>query len=334
MKVASGTSAEPKTWRDYEALVKQASQEGRRFSKTARDQIIRNTAIGADGMPSQSGLRKIGQQFIGPILVRLKYQGIVRDVLVEKTIPQGQLPVFPVWDHIGYAFVLNDYSGQVQAIRMEAKLFLVPLVRIGERVIIPKAEVMAMNFDIVERAKQQMLENIMRQEDRRYYFLLDKAIQDYQSTQIGPEYYNYPDPSEYSINVSGDFGPLNFVEAYRVISQAQLAPAKILINVGDYMDVFNWGLNAIGYAAVERLTDTGTMPRWGMAQFKPSVTVPKGVAYVQPDPEFVGFFPVRWSVHVNEQHDPAKGEYGWVMDEGVGFAIMNPRGLVRLQKTP
>jgi len=333
MQTTANTHGEPKTWRDYEGLVKQAQSQSSRFSKTAKDQMIRNEVLDVNGQPNLSGLRKVGQQFIGPILVRLKYEGVVRDLLIEKTIPQGQLPIFPVWDHIGYAFVLNDYSGEVQAVRMEAKLFPVPLVRIAARVIVPKAEVLAMNFDIVERCKQQMLENIMRREDRRYYALLDQTIADYGATQLGPEFFNYPDPSEYSISVTGAFTHLTFAEAFRVIAQAQLMPSKILLNVGDYMDVFSWGVNDISYAAVERLTDTGVLPRYGMADFKPSVTVEKGIAYVQPDPQFVGFFPQRWSVHVQEYHDPAKGEYGWVMDEGVGYAIMNPRGLVRIQKS-
>ncbi len=328
---AQGTS--PKTWKDYESLVKQAQATSGKFTKEAKDTAIRNTVLGMDGQPSLPGLHKVGQQFIGPILVRLKYEGVTRDLLLEKTIAQGQLPIFPVWDHIGYAFLLNDYSGEVQAVRMEAKLFQVPLVRIAARVIIPKAEVYAMNFDLVERAKQQMLENIMRREDRRYYTLLDLAISGYATEQLGPEYYNYPDPSEYSINVVGDFTHMSFADSFRVISQAQLMPSKILLNVGDYMDIFNWGVNTLSYAAVERLVDTGVLPRYGMADFKPSVTVPKGVSYVQPDPQYVGFFPQRWSVQVQEYHDPAKGEYGWVMDEGVGYAIMNPRGLVRLQKT-
>lgn len=332
MKTLANTNGEPRTWKDYEAVVKQAQIESAKYTKTAKDQMVRAEVMGVDGQPNLAGLRKVGQQFIGPILVRLKYEGVVRDLLVEKTIPQGQLPIFPVWDHIGYAFVLNDYSGEVQATRMEAKLFPVPLIRVAARVIIPKAEVMAMNFDIVERAKQQMLENIMRREDRRYYSLLDLAISEYAATQLGPEYYNYPDPTEYSINVTGDFTHMSFADSFRVIAQAQLMPSKIVLNVGDYMDVFNWGVNTLSYAAVERLTDTGVLPRYGMADFKPSVTVPKGIAYVQPDPQFVGFFPQRWSVHVQEYHDPAKGEYGWVMDEGVGFAILNARGLVRLAK--
>lgn len=323
---------EPKTWKDYEAVVKKAQSQQGKYSRAQKDDMIKNAVLDTMGDVNLSGLKKVGQQFIGPILVRLKYEGVVRDLLVEKPIPQGQLPIFPIWDHIGSAHVLNDYNGEVQASRMEGKYFQVPQVRIASRVIIPKAEVYSMNFDIVERSKQQMLENIMRREDRRYYTLLDLALSNYTSRLLGPEHYNYPDPDEYSISVNGDFTHMSFADAFRVISQAQLMPSKILLNVGDYMDVFNWGVNTLSYAAVERLTDTGVLPRYGMADFKPSVTVPKGVAYVQPEPQYVGFFPVRWNLQVEEYHDAAKGEYGWVMDEGVGFSILNARGIVRLAK--
>lgn len=327
------TPTTPESWAEFERQVKAAQQQQGRFSKEAKNQIIQNEVMGSDGMPSMAGLRKVGQQFIGPILIRLKYEGVVRDLLVEETIPQGQLPQYPMWDHIGMAYVLDDYAGEVQATRYEATIFNVPLQRIAARAIIPKGEVMALNFDVVERAKQQMLENIMRREDERYYGILDATISDYTAEQLGPEYTNYPNPSEYSITVTGDtFTHLTFADSFRVIAQAQLMPSKILMNVGDYMDVFSWGVNTLSYAAVERLVDTGVLPRYGMADFKPTVTCPKGVAYVQPDPQYVGFFPQRWSVHVQEYHDAAKGEYGWVMDESVGFAVMNPRGLVRIEK--
>lgn len=322
----------PKTWEDYEPLFKEAKAMEGKIPEATKTAMVRAELLGADNTPNPMGFKKVGQQFIGPILVRLKYEGVTRDLLIEKPIPQGQLPVFPVFDNIGYAFVLNDYAGEVQAIRMEAKLFLVPLLRIAHRVIIPKAEVYSMNFDLVERCKQQMLENIMRKEDKRYYAAIDLAIAGYASAILGPEYDNYPNPSEYSINVTGAYTHMSFANAFRVVSQAQLYPSKILINVGDYFDVFNWGVNTLSYAAVERLTDTGVIPNYGPAQFKPSVTVPKGVGYVQPDPEYVGFFPIRWSVQVAEVHSPERGEYGWVMDEGCGFSIMNPRGLVKLTK--
>jgi hypothetical protein len=329
--------ADPKTWKDYAEQVKTAKASQDRWSKTAKDQMVKSHLVGADGMPNPAGFRKLGQQFVGPILVRLKYEGVTRDLLTERPLAQGALPIFSAWDHIGMAYVLNDYSGEVQVTRMEAKRFMAPLMRIAARVIIPKGEVYAMDFDLVERAKQQMLENIMRREDKRYYATLDSSIDDYIASTLPPEYEDafYPDSTtaNYDIAVAGGkYTHLAYVDAFGTIAQAQLMPSKILINVGDYMDVFQWSLNDIGYAAVERLTETGVLPHYGLADFKPSVTVAPGKSYVQPDPEYVGYFPVRYSVQVQEHHDPSKFEYGWVMDEEVGFVILNARGLIRLRK--
>ena len=325
-----------RSWEEFEAQVKKAGEQGTRYSEAQKTAMIQREVTAADGGISLAGLRKIGQQFVGPILVRLKYEGVVRDLLVERVIPQGTLPQFPVWDKIGYAYVLNDYNGEIQASRYEAKIFPVPMVRVAARAIIPKAEVMAMNFDIVERAKQQMLENIMRREDERYYEFLNQTISDHVAGQMyldRPHWPAYPGVAEYSITTTGNrFDPLIFTDAFGVISRSQLMPSKILLNTADYMDVFSWGVNSIGYAAVERLTDTGVMPRYGMADFKPSITCPKNVAYVQPDPQYVGFLATRWTPQVQEYHDPAKGEYGYVIDESIGYFIASSYGLVRLQK--
>ncbi len=80
-QASQGTSV--KTWKDYESIVKQAQAQSGRMTKEAKDTAIKNTVLGMDGNISLPGLRKVGQQFIGPILIRLKYEGVTRDLLLE-----------------------------------------------------------------------------------------------------------------------------------------------------------------------------------------------------------------------------------------------------------
>ena len=55
--------------------------------------------------------------------------------------------------------------------------------------------------------------------------------------------------------------------------------------------------------------------------------------YLTPDPEFLGVFPVMYSLDVEEDNNPvSKFHKGWVMDELVGLAVLNPRGIVILRK--
>jgi len=50
------------------------------------------------------------------------------------------------------------------------------------------------------------------------------------------------------------------------------------------------------------------------------------------DPEFVGVFPVMYSLDVEENHLVEQFYKGWVMDELVGMLILNARGLARIVK--
>lgn len=322
----------PKSWQDYENEVSATREQTRKMSKAALDRGVQSTLRDASGGVSASGLRKSAQAFVGPIMLRLKYEGVLRDVLLEKPLAQGELPIYDFFNNLGMGWALNDYSGQYQIERMEAGKLDIPLLRIGQAVTVPQAEVRAFSFDLIERIKQQMIENIMRKEDQRLFAAIDLAISDHARYELGPEYVNFPDINDYSQENIGPFSHMTFANAFATISRAQLAPSKILINIGDYYDVFNWGVNTISYAAVERITDTGVMSNYGPAMFRPSVTVKKGVAYVLPEPEYVGYVPIGYGVQVNEVHNPLADQYGYVASELLGYGVASAFGLHRTVK--
>jgi hypothetical protein len=63
-----------------------------------------------------------------------------------------------------------------------------------------------------------------------------------------------------------------------------------------------------------------------------SVIVPQGEVFLSADPEYVGVFPVMYSLDVEENHLVEQFYKGWVMDELIGMLILNARGLARILK--
>ena len=72
--------------------------------------------------------------------------------------------------------------------------------------------------------------------------------------------------------------------------------------------------------------------RFGEFELQKSIIVPQGETFLTAEPDFVGVFPVMYSLDVEENHQVEQFYKGWVMDELVGMLILNGRGLSRILK--
>src|ERR1700760_3845297 len=59
-----------------------------------------------------SYMQRIGQGMIGPIQIRLRYEGIVRNVLIEDTLERGPLMPYDILDDLGRAYVMNSTDSE------------------------------------------------------------------------------------------------------------------------------------------------------------------------------------------------------------------------------
>src|ERR1700689_4999635 len=99
------------------------------FPKLSRKQKVgRLEAILAD---KQNALRRIGQGMIGPIQIRLRYEGIVRNVLIEDTLERGPLMPYDILDQLGYAYKLSSNAGAVKVQEFEGKQIFPDVFRIA-----------------------------------------------------------------------------------------------------------------------------------------------------------------------------------------------------------
>src|SRR3954469_19122096 len=145
--------------------------------KLSRKQKVgRLEAILAD---KQNALRRIGQGMIGPIQIRLRYEGIVRNVLVEDTLERGPLMPYDILDDLGQAYYLNQTDSEVRITPFEGKQAFPHLFRLATFPRVRKEDLYYLRVNQVEYAQDESRQAIQKQEDARLITLLETAITDY-----------------------------------------------------------------------------------------------------------------------------------------------------------
>src|SRR5271167_4180622 len=140
---------------------------------TSEQKAQRLSAILAD---SQNAMRRIGQGMIGPIQIRLRYEGIVRNVLVEDTLERGPLMPYDILDDLGRAYVLNSTDAEVKITPFEGRQAFPSLFRLATFPRIRKEDLYYLRVNAVEYAQDESRQAIQKQEDARLVLLLENAI--------------------------------------------------------------------------------------------------------------------------------------------------------------
>ncbi|MDG7041789.1 MAG: hypothetical protein JRN22_01915 [Nitrososphaerota archaeon] len=317
----------PRTASDYETDVKRRQKVGSHISKEAKMQAFANNILSPGGGIKMEGWRKLGQQFVGPILLRLKYEGIARDVILERPLPQGKAPLFPVKTDIGKAYVLQGNMGELRIHRVEGKLVQVPLFRVGSRPMVPKSDVMRMDFDLIGMVKEDATLQILEEEDKRLLTLLSNAVTNWSTLNSNS--------TAHQINQVGTtyWVQSTFHSAFTQIARKRLKPATLLLEAGDYYSFFEWGVDKIGWKAKEELVSNGVLASYGDVNIKTCVNVPAGQGYAMPEAKYVGFMPISWSLDSTPLDHPEDAELGFVFDEEVGMLVANVQGAISMNIT-
>ena len=273
-------------------------------------------------------MQRLGQGMIGPIQLKLRYQGMVRNVLLEDPLTPGIPVEYDILDDLGQAYIMHGNEGEVRVTPFEGKKAPVRLFRIATFPQIKKEDLYYLRVNIVEYAQEESKQAIMKQEDARLITLLDAAITDY-----GASASHTVSPGEHQVDeLSGYLTPDSFYDLVALIDEHELESARILMNPADWRDLFKWDINQTGFAFKDRIVAGEKITSFGEFQIQKSIMVPKGTIYLTPAPEFLGVMPLMYSLDVEENHTPEKFHKGWVMDELLSMVILNPRGLGRIVK--
>lgn len=292
-----------KSWENAKAL-----------SESKRAEVLKRLASVGDG-----GLTKIGKDALPPIIMRLRYEGITRQVLKTHELQQGEYPLFPV-DTEAEAYVLNAIGGELFVEIRDLETVWVTPMRIGAYPLVKKTDLQMARYDILRRKLDLTEGEIQRQEDRRTLALLN-AVCD-----------NYANNPQWNITFTGTLDPAQVHQAIKYIQGRQVPVAQMLMNKGAFGDIMNWGADKIGWKARDTLTSTGVLANYGPLTFVQSVEVPYDTYFVLAPPEYVGLFVIQFALDAQLANKPERGLVGWIYDEFVGFAVLNDRGIVRIRK--
>jgi len=299
-----------------------------------------------------SAMRKIGQGMIGPIQIRLRYEGIVRNVLIEDTLERGPLMPYDILDDMGRAYVLNSTDAEVKITPFEGKQAFPQLFRVASFPRIRKEDLYYLRVNAVEFTQDETRQAIQKQEDARLVLLLEAAIVDlgvardngvigtaptggYLGSSGNVVYGAGTNGYEQTVLV-GAGNPLEPADFYTAVTQIevnQLEAKRLLMHPADARDLYTWDINVTGMGFKDSVFSGEKITSFGEFQIQRSVMIPQGEAFLVAEPEFVGVMPVMYSLDVEENHQVEQFWKGWVMDELIGMLILNGRGISRVLKS-
>lgn len=273
-----------------------------------------------------NGIKRLGVGMIGPIQLKLRYQGILRNVLIEDPVNPGTPVEYDVWDDLGQAYIMSGTEGEVRITPFEGKRVQVRFFRIAARPAVRKEDLIYLRINAVEQAQDETKQSIMKQEDSRLMVLLQASVTDYATRD---ELHS----GGHNVNVAGNLSPAALYAAVTISDVHEIESARILVNPVDYRDFYLFDQNQTGWAMKDRIVAGERITTFGEFQIQRSLVVPRGTIFLLPAPEFLGVFPVLYSLDVEEDHRVESFWKGWVFDEMVAMAILNPRGIVTITKT-
>ena len=328
---------------DYEEKMKDAPK----LTKTAKQKALKS--ILAD---KQSAMRRIGQGMIGPIQIRLRYEGIVRNVLIEDTLERGPLMPYDILDDLGRAYIMNSTDSEVKITPFEGKQATPQLFRIASFPRIRKEDLYYLRVNAVEYAQDETRQAIQKQEDARLVLLLEAAITDLGTARDNSVVGTYPTGGQ--IGTSGNvvvgagtngyeqtvligsgnpLEPVDFYNAANLVEVNQLEANRVLAHPADVRDLYTWDINVAGFQMKDEIMGGKKVTGFGEFQIQKSIIIPQGEVFLTAEPDFVGVMPVMYSLDVEENHQVEQFYKGWVMDELIGMVILNGRGLARILKS-
>lgn len=297
--------------------------------KTASTKAQRTAAFNQikSGADTAVALNKIGQGFIGPVMMRLKYEGIVRNVLTEDIIAPGQVPVYDVFDEMGKAYFLEPYQAEAIISQYEGKRVNYGFRHLAAFPTVQEQDLLELTIDMTEAALNEARQRIMEQEDGYLFALLDAAIDG-----IDDDNPDWAGQTTHVVTVAGDFQPDSFYAGAAIAANNRLDAVNILLNPADYFDMLKWDLVATSVNFKDKTFDGTPVTSFAGFNVFRSVMVEKGEAYMMATADYVGRMPVRKSLDIRDNPKLENFSLGWVADEYINEIILNSGSLIRIEK--
>lgn len=292
-------------------------------TKAARAATLNKMKKSADAMT------RIGQGFIGPVMMRLKYEGIVRNILTEDVIAPGDIPVYDVADEMGKAYFLDTYQGEAVISQYEGKRLMYGFLHIAAFPTVQEQDLLELTIDMTDYAMNEARQRIQELEDGYLFSMLDNAIAGI--TANNPDFAGL---TSHVVNAASStaFAPGDFYSVAAKASQNRLDAVNIILNPADYFDILGWDLVATSVNFKDKTFDGVPVTTFAGFQILRSVMAEAGTAYMMPTADYVGRMPVRKSLDIVDNPKVENFSLGWVMDEYINELILNSNGLFKITK--
>jgi len=328
MTTATAPGLKPRTAKssdDYvsEILARRKANKGQGLTVEAK-----RAKLGKVLTDRTDGIRRVGVGMVGPIQLKLRYQGITRNVLVEDPVTPGSTHEYDIIDDTGQAYLMSGTDGEVRITPFEGKRARVDFFRIASFPMVRKEDLYQLKVSVVEQAQDETRQAIEKAEDSRLVQILAAALADYAAN---PKHTITPNHTV--LEASGYYTPQSLYTAVSMTDMHELPSARLLVNTQDYRDFYRWDLNQTGWAFKNDVVAGMEIQHFGEFQIQRSVILPQGTMYLTPEPKYLGVFPLLYSLQVEENPNVEAFWKGWVFDEMVSMAILNPRGIAAITKS-
>lgn len=275
-------------------------------------------AILAEHVKTASGRQKIAASMIQPLRKRRDYTSVGRKAFYVEQLPDGALPIYDKDADVS-AYVIGEEGDNIVSV-VKPKRVMFPLFEIAANPEIPLTEIKARRFDLIERAVDLGSAEIMAEEDRKIFAVMDAVCDD-------------PTSPNQDINVTGNLTSAALADAFAAIERNDIRVATIFCNAKDYSDLRKWDRDVLDPDSQAQLLKTGIRTGvWG-ATLITSRVVPEGTVYVCGEPEFFGRMPVRTDLTILSADTPKSRLIGFSMFQQLGIGIFNPYAIVRMKIT-
>lgn len=265
-----------------------------------------------------AGRQKIAASMIQPLRKRRDYTSVGRRAFYVEQLPDGALPIYDKDVDVA-AYVIGEEGDNIISV-VKPKRVMFPLFEIAANPEIPLTEIKARRFDLIERSVDLGSAEIMAEEDRKIFAVMDAVCDD-------------PSSPNQDINVTGNLTSAALADAFAAIERNDIRVATIFCNAKDYSDLRKWDRDVLDPDAQAQLLKTGIRSGvWG-ATLITSRVVPEGTVYVCGEPEFFGRMPVRTDLTILSADTPKSRLIGFSMFEQIGLGIHNPYAIVRMKIT-
>lgn len=275
---------------------------------------------------SANGTHKIAEAMVGPISIRVNYEGISRQALVEDLVPRGEVRQYPVLNDIPKAYSLSSNDGEVRISHIEGKAVIPTYGRIASEWEVDRSDIELLAANVVEYSDNQTVQSIMMEEDNLLYNGLDLLIQDWKDVN--------GNKGDNDIQLTTDVLDLGAVLTAQGQMESQRAEAKnIIANPKDMLDIYRWDALIAGMQFKDNYFAGYKQKTFGDWNLLKSVTVPAGRFYVTAPADMLGVFSTRYGLEETDDVTGAsKFKIRAIFDELVSEVLVNRNGVVRIRK--